>query len=356
MEDYRRKVRNSEEDRQHLEAQAKKFREEGEVSASALVEIEKERAKVEEDIERNKEAADSLQSALEYRNNQRARYENRRNEICRVYMDRVAERADPFEEKLSDLKLTREQLNEEIGHHRELLAVRNAKLAELRKLVDAEKFMSVRRAHREMIKKIERAAQEISEEIVAREEDRGKIDKKIIKQDKKANPLRDQYNRLARITKRRGPDTSVGAPKEREQASLETREVGGHPMIEGEEDTDRRDESSYPSRKSRPEFEKKYSAEELVETWNKANGSRMKISLETAKKNFPKFFEGEESVDDFWRFTGFYAERFGDQERFEGMPNMQKAARRKRGFWSRLFGRENRSRNQSRFLDFLGRK
>ncbi len=367
LEDRRGKINGLEEDRHHLEDQIRKFREEGEVSESALMRIEKDRAETEKKIESNRNVADQLQSRLEYRNNQRSRYENRRNEVCRGYMGRVTERLNPFEERLADLKLTRGQLNEEISHHQKLLGIHEAKIAKIKALVDAEKFSSVRRACREAIRQTENEAKDIAREISAREKDRGRIDKRIMKQDKKANPLRDTLNELARITQRKGADTSVTPREKLEKESLETREVNGHPRRRNNEDTGEEDGDDLEGaplggggspRKPRPEFEKKYSGEELVETWNKANGSRMRINLEEAKKNFPTFF-GEEriSVDDFWQFNEFYAERHGDEERFEGMPSMQKAARKRKkpGFWARLFGR-GRAKSERNFLDFLGKK
>jgi len=367
LEDRRSKIHGLEEDRYHLEDQIRKFREEGEMSESALMRIEKDRAETEKKIESNKNVADQLQSSLEYRNNQRSRYENRRNEVCRGYMGRVTERLNPFEERLADLKSTQGQLNEEISHHQKLLGIHEGKIAKIKALVDAEKFSSVRRAYREIIRRAENEAKDIEREISAREKDRGRIDKRIMKQDKKANPLRDKLNELARITQRTGADTSVTPREKLERESRETREVSGRPRRRNDEDTGEEDDDDLEGaplgggglpRKPRPEFEKKYSGEELVETWNKANGSRMRINLEKAKKNFPTFFEEERmSVDDFWRFNEFYAERYGDEERFEGMPSVQKAARKRKkpGFWARLFGR-GRAKSERNFLDFLGKK
>jgi predicted nucleic acid-binding Zn-ribbon protein len=357
MDGKRRTVQDLEGNRRHLQDEFDTFSQEGEVSAKALMRIEKDRAEVEKKIEKNKNEADRLQSRLEYRNNQRARYENRRNEVCRGYMDRVTERLNPFEEKLSDLKLTKGQLEQEIGSHRESLTACRAKVSELKKLVEAEKFPSVRRAHREIVKKIERKAKDLAGEIAAREKDRGRIDKKIVKQDKKANPFRDKLNRLARITRREGPDTRIAPRLQREEASFEARDVSGHPREEGEEPAGPDDVEAAPAER-RPELEKRYSGEELVEAWNAINGSRMMIKLDVAKKSFPTFFGGQESASDFLRFAEFYAERYGDEERFEGMPSMKKAAkkRRGRGFWARLFGQGNRGSSQSRLLGALNRR
>jgi hypothetical protein len=357
MDSKRRTVQDLEGNRRHLQDEFNTFSQEGEVSAKALMRIEKDRAEIEKKIEINKNAADRLQSRLEYRNNQRARYENRRNEVCRGYMDRVTERLNPFEEKLSDLKLTKGQLEQEIGSHRESLIACKTKVGELKKLVEAEKFPSVRRAHREIVKKIERKAKDLAGEIAAREKDRGKIDKKIVQQDKKANPFRDKLERLARITRREGPNTEVAPRLQREEASFETRDVSGHPREEGEGPAGPDDADAAPGER-RPELEKRYSGEELVEAWNAINGSRMKINPDVAKKSFPTFFGEQESASDFLRFAEFYAERHGDEEQFEGMPSMKKAAkkRRGRGFWARLFGRGNRGKSQSRLLGALNRR
>ena len=357
LDGKRRTVQDLEENRRHLQDEFNTLSREGEVSAKALTRIEKDRAEIEKKIEKNENSADRLQSRLEHRNNQRARFENRRDEVCRGYVDRVAERLNPFEEKLSDLKGTQIQLQKEIGQYQAMLSGEKKEVARLKKLVEAEKFSSVKRAHREIIKKIERTAKDLADEIATREKDRGRIMKKIMKQDKKANPLRDKIDRLTRITKRRGPDTSVAARSRNEEASVEMREVSGHPREEAEGTTNEHDAEGAHA-ESHPELEKKYSGQELVKAWNSVNGSRMMINPDIAKRTFPTFFGEPESAADFLRFAEFYAERHGDENQFEGMPSMQKAAkkRRTRGFWARLFGGGNRGKSQSRLLGALNRR
>ena len=347
--------------RKYLERQIEAFRAQGEISPAALARMEKEHMRVGKDVEKAKNMADSWQSKLEHRNNQRGRFENRRDEICRGYMGRVAEKLDPFEEKLSDLKLTRDQLSGEIAHYRISFDAQWARINELRRAAERERFPSVRKAYRETVRQCESVMKDIVREVDAREKDRGKIDTRIMKQDRKANQLRDKKNQLARITQRQGPDTSVPA-KYMEAASYNDRAVSGHPFAgdvvrlnadAGDRGGDRVRRDVAIDR--HPEFRKTYTGDRLVAAWNALEGSHMLIDPKFAKKRFPGFFRESQSVDDLSRFAEFYAEVHGDRDQLEGMPNMRTAARKQRGFWARLFGSAGRRRNQRHLLDFLGR-
>lgn len=97
----------------------------------------------------------------------------------------------------------------------------------------------------------------------------------------------------------------------------------------------------------------KYACIELVDAWNRLNGSRMMINPLSARERFPEFFGTPRSVAEFWRFAESYAAKYGDEERFEGMPSMQKAAQKRRGIWDQLFGTKHRQMQQEHLLEVL---
>jgi hypothetical protein len=355
-------IRNLEEGYRHLTTEQDRFRREGGVSEKVLMDVEKDRAEQERKIEQKKKEADKIQSKLEYRNNQRARYENARAAASEHFMTRVQEKLGPFEEKLFELKKTREQLASEISHHRSLIKDYQDRMDLLQKKIDQEQFPSLRRSYWEAMKEIQRIDRDIMSEVAAREKDMRKIDKRIVRYDHKANPWRDKYNELARITKRKGPDTSVVRRTIFEESSSEIHTVEGHPRADADRNgTIVSDGGIVPAETGLldPELLEEYSPEDFVKAWNSMNGSRMTINPATAKKNFPNFFDEENiSVDDGWRFAEFYAERFGDEDRHEGMPSMEGSARKRRriGFWARLFGRSGRAKGRRRLLEFLDKK
>ena len=85
-------------------------------------------------------------------------------------------------------------------------------------------------------------------------------------------------------------------------------------------------------------------------------GSRIMVNPETARKSFPSLFTEPHSIAEFEDFVGFYGERHGDDERFEAMPSMQKAARRKSSWWKRIFGRGGKIKSQFRLFEALNQK
>ncbi len=334
-------IRNLETGSRYLADQEKKFREQGEVGAATLLRIERERADQEAKLTKAQNAADRTQSSLEHRNEQRQRFLNKRNEICRNFQVRVEERIRPFEERLSDLKLTRERLENEIVQDKVFIISRQAAAEATLKKIAEEKFPSVRRAYRERMAPVLRDIASFSREIAEREKDKARIDKGIMKQNKKLRPFEDRHEKLARIMRDQGVDTGV---PERDRTRHHAAEVS---QTEGSAHGAGAPESSAA------EAQETYSGKDLVDAWNNANGSRMLIHPETAKENFPTFFASGASVDDFWRFAEFYAERYGDEDQLAGMPSMERAARRRKGFWKKLFGRSNRQKNQGRFKEYL---
>lgn len=359
IDEHRKQIDVLEKGRKELQNRLEQFRGEANVGPAVLIRMEQDLADQERKIEEQKNAADRAQSKLENRNARRGRYENRRDEICRSFMQRIKEKLDSYEAQLSNLKQTRGKLDQEISDHRKFAEARRQKVKEIAGIAESAEFPSVRKGYRQIIKAIEREERALIREIETREKDRGKIDKKIEKQDKKANPLRDRSNKLARITARKGPDTSIPPRGPLEDAATTDRNPIRHPDDSGQRSgtAAAAERVSVPS--PNPEFEKKYSPIEMIDAWNRANGTRMLINPETAQKNFPTFFSREKvSPDDLLGFAEFYAEHLGDDELFAGMPSMEQAARKagRRGFWAGLFGRNHRSANRRRLLDFLKKK
>ena len=91
-----------------------------------------------------------------------------------------------------------------------------------------------------------------------------------------------------------------------------------------------------------PDYSVKEPIDELIETWNGVNGSKMTIHPETFKKLLKPGKKGAHptkmSIDQFWTKATVYSAIYGNRERQAGMPDMKKGAKKQSGFWSWLFG------------------
>jgi hypothetical protein len=275
-------------------------------------------------------------------------------------MGRVRERLNPMEEKIAEFKSAKDGLEKDIEESRNSLDFCKKEISKIHEDPKFEKYPSVRRINRKKIKEFEREMKHFRKEIAICQKEHGTIDKKFIKQNKKADPLRDKLNELADITNRKGKDTSVDERSPRlkapsfEMGDTKIHSTGGK-NGEGEGDSGAASigkGGDNPSRPRSPETEKKYPAKDLIDTWNRLHGTHTMINLE----NHPNFFGQNESAPDFLRHAAIYSERYGDEERFEGMPSMKKAAKKKKGWWKLFFGRRNRGFTQSGFLRALNSK
>jgi hypothetical protein len=337
-----------EKDEKHISEQLKIFRSDGNISEKTLLKIESERQKMETKIGGAKQGLNQENAKLESLAINRSVFERNRDLSCRTYTERTRAELRPFEEKLSDLALTRDQLRNEISRDNEMLSKRRAELAKLAEKAEAEKFPSLRRATREIIKKIETEASAFEKEIRDREKHGINIDKEIDKAQKRAEPLRDKCSELERIMAGKEPEE---APVLNVKAS--ERKIGRDVIIDSSGNSS--EGSSEETVKIVPEAESVYSVEELVDSWNEVNGSKMLINPETFKKNVfesPKRKEGSRiSVNEFWSSASLYSARFGNQERLEGMPDMKKEAKKKGGFWRWLFGLDDSRMGKKRLLE-----
>jgi len=263
--------------------QIERARERG-ANPKTIIRLEKARIKLGQKLETEKKKADRLQSRIEYRNQKKTLYENRRNEICHEVTERIQDALRPYEMKLEELRGHEAQLRFEMENMRE---ERSGFVEEL-KALEREASLALTAAERLAIKEQIRAIKGELRETDALIRDRAKalgdIEKKIIKADKKAAPYRDKKDEIARLT-RRTVDTSalierrmaVSPSFERKEIESGEREGDEPPPLQKEpqgEGTDR----VMPMDKK--EAKTKATATSFINAWNAKFGSELLITPE----------------------------------------------------------------------------
>lgn len=340
------KIRAIEKDAAHVEKELKGFRADGNISEKTLLKIESDKQKIESSLGSERQRLVAEKSSLDLLGIDHKTFVAKRNESCRTYTERTRTELKPFEERLSDLSATRDQLQSEIVRDREILGKRREELAKLAAKVEAEKFPSLRRATREIIKRIETEAGVFEKEISDREKHTISIDKEIYKATKRAQPLQEKCAELERISKGKEPKA---ARQQQRKETVKEQPISLEPLAE----------KGVEAPQITPESEPIYAEDELISVWNEVNGSKMLINPDTFKKNTGRGRDHAPkpiSVDDFWTKASVYSARFGDQEKMAGMPDMKKAAGKKGSFWRWLFGLGESRMGKKRLLENLKMK
>ncbi|MDE2037986.1 MAG: hypothetical protein KGI69_02055 [Patescibacteria group bacterium] len=343
-------LKSLENDSAHIERQLKIFRSAGEVSEKDLLKMEADKQKLEAKIGAARQRVALQEAGASSVEISRKTFENRRDEACRTYQERAQAELDPFEDKIYELTRTRGQLDKEIAADSASLRRYNDRLAALQEEMGTERFSSVRKAMRETIKHVSAEAKWFEREIHDREKHRLAIDKQIAKAEKRALPFRGKVDEMERIM--RGADASAPAA-ERPSRGRAIVGVGGMARTEAATGIEGQPASADP------EAEEIYSDDELVEAWNEINGSKMTIHPKAFKEALEpargKKKGAAASVDGFWSEAQIYSAEHGDSERMEGMPSVEKAAAKKRGFWKFLFGLPDAKMGKKRLLEALKR-
>ena len=311
-------------DADHIESQLKLFRIDGNISEKTLLKIEAEKQGLLSELGEKEKSLAEERSNLELLRVNKEIFAKKRQESCLTYSERVKAELDPFEERITELKRTRDQLQGEAARDQAFLTHRREEASKIIAKIDAEKFPSLRRANREILKKIEAEASAFEKEIASREIAALDIGKSILKHEKRSEPLRDKLENLKRIM--------IG-----EEDLVDSVESISSPttQITSRENTSRHSlESSARSSEKAEYFDEK----ELIESWNQLNGSEMMINPEMWRKS-----EGSKkmTMDQFWSKASLYSARFGKKERMMGMPESKKAPRKLglfRRLWRWLFG------------------
>ena len=345
-----KKITTAEADVKYFDEQLRSFREDGNISAKVIAKVESERQEKEEELEGLRLKLYEEQYHLKVITIDHEKFVNMRNETCRNYTSRLEAEVTPFEEKISELRVVREQLNTEIARDRESLEVCNKKKTAINNELAAEKFSSIRRAKKEIIRKLEAEARVFEKEIRAREKNRFNIDGDIAYNEERANPLRNKRKEIEMIMNRKGAD--ISAPELKRSSVSEN----VPPVIGANETTSTSQTEEKTENYVRPESLKDVTLDEVVKSWNEINGSRMMVNPDKFKKTFPKYADEARanekvSVDDFYTDLTVYSVRHGAEDRMEGMPDMQKAANKRGGFWRWLFGIKESKVQKRRLLE-----
>ena len=314
-------------DADHIESQLKIFRADGNISEKTLLKIESEKQGLLTKLGESKKSLAAEKLNLELLHVNQEIFAKKRQESCLTYSERIKSELDPFEERVSELRRTHDQLRGETARDRAFLAHRREEASKLVAEIDAEKFPSLRRANREILKKIEAEASVFEKEINSREVIALEIEKSILKHEKRSEPLRDKLVNIKKIM--RGEEE---LPRSVQQSS------------DSAEKTNQSTISRHSSESSaRAEGAESFDESELIESWNQLNGSEMMINPDVWKKT-----DGSEkrqpkkmTVDQFWGKASLYSARFGKKERMVGMPesknNPSKSGGLLRKLWSWLF-------------------
>lgn len=350
-----------EKDAKHIEEQLRFFRADGNISEKTLLKIEAEKQRIEGQLGGTLQGLNEAAERLKSISIDRQIFENKRNDACRTYDERMRAELSMFENEASDLSATHAQLEREIAADTAALSKRRADLAVLAERVEAEKFPSLQQASREIIRHIEAEAALFEKEIAGRERHKLAIEKDILKTEQRARPFREKSEQLEAIMS--------GTDIEFEEAQADAGAFSGATEVVAttESATAKRSaetasgalppERTVPVLVERPHIPEMFSVDELIAASNEANGSSLIINPETFKKEIARTPKGRTrkrmSVDEFMASASLYSARFANQERRAGMSKPEKVLSKKRGFWSWLFGLGDSPAGKARLFETL---
>src|SRR3989338_7225716 len=228
-----------------------------------------------QNLERQKEILknqrDRMQTQLEFRNNKKSLYENRRNEIAQEVNGRIQERfVAPREKRIESLQEEKAKFDQEIYAFVSTKTELEKELTELKSEVENVESDWEKDALGRIIKELQSELKESNNYIKSRLKERAAIEKKLVKLDKKANNWRDYQNEFARVTQRTSHYPETGE-KPREKIKTERREISAKTSGTTGEITETK-----PIIETKEEIEK-LSASDYINEWNRYFRSEMEI-------------------------------------------------------------------------------
>jgi len=232
-----------------------------------------EKQDLQKQIDKEKTRMERMQSSLEWRNQKKTIYERQRKDVCEDVIGRSAEKLQPFENKLKNLKGQREQLDSEIENFKKIKENLGQKLGVLKEEAQKATFKFERKVYNSRIKEIKSALKESENLIKGRAKSGNKTDKDIAKFDKKASPWRDKKTEFGRISAREVGATVV--PREKKKEEIErVSEEGGEEAGQA------------------PELKMK----NFIDIWNGHFGSKIPLSAERMEKVLDTKYNSEKEV------------------------------------------------------------
>ena len=212
-----------------------------------------------------------MQTQLEFRNNKKSLYENRRNEIAQEVNGRIQERfVAPREKRIESLQEEKGKFDQEIYAFVSTKTELEKELTELKSEVENVESDWEKDALGRIIKELQGELKESNNYIKSRLKERAAIEKKLVKLDKKANNWRDYQNEFARVTQRTSHYPETGE-KPREKIKTERREISAKTSGTTGEITETK-----PIIETKEEIEK-LSASDYINEWNRYFRSEMEI-------------------------------------------------------------------------------
>jgi myosin heavy subunit len=171
-----------------------------------LSKLEKEAVEVKQDfqkrIEKINQTKDKLETKLQYRNDKKAVYENKRKTIVEGVSEKIGERLSPHEKRMEKLQGRKEKLETEINDFAALKDNFHQEVEELEADLGQANFRVEKKMLKEAISLIRKELREAEKNIETRRRQKITIETRLAKINKKANKWRDLRNAFIRVSQR----------------------------------------------------------------------------------------------------------------------------------------------------------
>lgn len=172
-----------------------------------LSKLEKEAVKTKQDfqkrIEKINKVKDKLETKLQYRNNKKAVYENKRKTIVEGVSEKIGERLRPHENRMEKLRGRKGKLEAEINDFAALKDDFNKEVEELEADLGQASFRVEKKMLKEAISLIKKELRGAEKNLETRSNQKLAIENRLAKINKKANKWRDLRNAFVRVSQRK---------------------------------------------------------------------------------------------------------------------------------------------------------
>ncbi|HOX21547.1 MAG TPA: hypothetical protein PKZ02_01045 [Candidatus Paceibacterota bacterium] len=169
-----------------------------------LSKLEKETVKAKQDfqkrIEKISQTKDKLETKLQYRNDKKAVYENKREMIVEDVSEKISERMKPHERRMEKLQGRKEKLEAEINDFAALKDNFSKEVDDLESDLGQANFRVEKKMLKEAIALIRKELREAEKNIEVRRNQKITIENRLARVNKKANKWRDLRNAFVRVS------------------------------------------------------------------------------------------------------------------------------------------------------------
>ena len=208
---YNLKVTKLEDSLKQLDASVARQQGLGHLDSKTAVKAAKERATLEQRIEKDKAARDKAQVRLQKLNNVKAGFENKEKAIAEKVITRVDEKVRPFERRLEEFQPKREQLSLEIENFRGRREHFMTQAAALEAELKGAAFGFERDILKKTISEVQAELKKTDNYIESRMSARAKIEKRMSAAETRLEKWRTVSSEFGRITNRTRGYVAPGA-------------------------------------------------------------------------------------------------------------------------------------------------